>query len=328
MSWTALRTSGVVVILLTVSPDANAADAAYDWLMRMNQATRELTYDGTFVYQHDDQLEAMRIIHLADKGSVQERLVSLNGAAREVIRDDSQVMCYLPDRQSVFVEHRLGREKSFPAILPERVKDLEKSYVIKLSKLGRVTGREAQVVTIRPRDQFRYGYHLWADKKTGLLLKADLVDHMGKTLEQFMFTHVTIGRKIDPSNLQPAVAVEGLAWYWGKTVEASGAAAPEGWSVTRLPGGFKLANRIVRKNPTRANMVQHLVYSDGLAAVSVFIEKTDSKSEPAMVGASRMGAVHAYGNVVNGHQIIVVGEVPAATVEMIGTSVVARQQAR
>lgn len=316
------RVCTIVVVLLTLSPAAEAADPAYDWLMKMSQATRKLSYDGTFVYQHGTQLEAMRIIHWVDKGAVQERLVSLNGAAREVIRDDQQVMCYLPDRKSVVVEHRLGREKSFPVILPERVKDLKKNYVIELSKPGRVTGRTAQVVLIKPRDDYRYGYHLWADTKTGLLLKADLVDHMGNTLEQFMFTHVDIGGTIEPMDLQPGMAIEELAWYWGKTMETSEAQPIPGWSAGRLPSGFVLANRIMRKNPTRNRPVEHLVYSDGLAAVSVFVEKMDKKGpDSTMVGASSMGAVHAYGNMVNDYQIIVVGEVPAATVQLIGESV-------
>jgi sigma-E factor negative regulatory protein RseB len=325
MSLPALRQpAALATFLFVLSPVVHATEAAYDWLMKMNQATRELTYDGTYVYHHDDSLEAMRIVHRVEDGVVQERLVSLNGAAREVIRDDRQVTCYLPDRQSVFVEHRLAREKKFPIILPERVEDLKKNYVIHLGKAGRVTGREAQLVLINPRDSYRYGYHLWADIETGLLLKANLIDHKGKMLEQFMFTQLNIGRPIDPRDLEPAVAGEGLAWYWGDTVETSDSNPPPEWLVERLPRGFTLANRIMRKNPTRNGTVEHLVYSDGLAAVSVFIEETGQDTNAAMIGPSRMGAVHAFGNIVNGRQVVVVGEVPAATVALIGKSVVAK----
>lgn len=319
------RTLGVISTLVLLSPVAVAAEVAYEWLMKMSQATRQLNYDGTFVYQHGDQLEAMRIIHMVEGDSVQERLVSLNGAAREIIRDDRQVTCYLPDRQSVFVEHRLGREKSFPVILPERVKDLKKNYTIQLSDKGRVTGRQAQAIIIRPRDAYRYGYRMWADEQSGLLLKADLVDHTGKTLEQFMFTQVDIGRRIDPYELAPATASEGLAWYWGKQVETDDTPAASIWSVERLPQGFKRLYRFIRKGQTRESAVVHLVYSDGLAGVSVFIEEAEGE-KPSMVGASRMGAVHAYGNIVEGRQVIVVGEVPAATVELIGKSVTVKNR--
>jgi sigma-E factor negative regulatory protein RseB len=321
-----LRVFPLLFASLIFSPATTAANPAYDWLMKMNQATRELTYDGTFVYQHGEQLEAMRIIHRVDQGSVNERLVSLNGAAREVIRDDRQVMCYLPDRRSVVVEHRLGREKSFPAIVPEQVLELNENYLIKLGGAGRVAGRETQLVVIKPRDRFRYGYHLWADKRTGLLLKADLVDHTANVLEQFMFAQVVIGGTIDAADLNPAVAAEGLEWYWGSSMEAAPSNLSSTWKAKQLPTGFMLMNRVVRRNPKRSNPVEHLVYSDGLAAVSVFIEKMDGKAKPAMKGASRMGAVHAYGNVVSGHQIIVVGEVPEATVQLVGKSMVMQPQ--
>jgi sigma-E factor negative regulatory protein RseB len=325
MSLPALRQpAALATFLFILSPVVHATEAAYEWLAKMNQATRELTYDGTFVYQHDDSLEAMRVIHRVEDGVVQERLVSLNGAAREVIRDNQQVTCYLPDRQSVFVEHRLARENKFPIILPERVKDLKKNYGIHLGKTGRVTGREAQLVVINPHDDYRYGYHLWADIETGLLLKASLVDHKGTMLEQFMFTQLNIGHPIDPRDLEPAVAGEGLAWYSGDTMETSDSKPPPEWLVERLPRGFTLTDRIMRKNPTRNGRVEHLVYSDGLAAVSVFIEETGQDTKSAMIGSSRMGAVHAFGNIVNGRQVVVVGEVPAVTVALIGKSVVAK----
>jgi len=322
-----LRNPAFFLALLAFSSAATAGAGAYSWLMKMNQATRTLNYDGTFVYQHGDQLEAMRIIHAVRDGSVRERLVSLNGSAREVIRDDQQVMCYLPDRKSIIVEHRfLGRDKSFPVVLPESVRVLSKNYVIQLGAAGRVSGRDAQVVIIRPRDQYRYGYHLWADKETGLLLKADLVDHMGKTLEQFMFTQVKIGHVIDVADLQPAMGVDDMAWYVGKTMDDATVQPAKGWTVSKVPVGFVLSNHMMRKTPAHGNPVEHLVYTDGLAAISIFIEKVDKGTRSVIVGGSTMGAVHAFGSVVNDHQIIVVGEVPAATVELIARSVVAQPQ--
>lgn len=319
------RGPALALICLIVTPAVSGADDAYNWLMRINQATRELNYEGTFVYQHADQLEAMRIVHHAQDGTVRERLVSLNGAPREVIRDESRVICFLPERRSVVVEHRLGQQKSFPAILPERIKDLKQSYTITLGVEGRVTAREAQGIIIKPRDEYRYGYRLWADQRTGLLLKADLVDHKGKTLEQFMFTQLAIGAQIDPADLQPALATEGLTWYWGNALERGAEASQPAWTAKRLPSGFKLANRVMRKNPARDGMVEHVVYSDGLATVSVFIDSPEGKRQPLMRGTSRMGAVHAYGDIIDNHQVVVVGEVPAATVALIGKSIAPRQ---
>ncbi|MEE8634837.1 MAG: MucB/RseB C-terminal domain-containing protein [Acidiferrobacterales bacterium] len=319
----------ILAATLLLSPGtglaASTAATAYDWLMKMNRATRELNYDGTFVFQQGQKLEAMRIIHWADKGSVKERLVSLNGTAREIIRDDQQVMCYLPDRKSVVVEHRLARGKSFPVILPKRLEQLQKHYEMQLGRMpARVAGRDTQVVVILPRDSYRYGYRLWADKESGLLLKADLIDQMGSTLEQFMFTQVNIGVTIDPQELEPDVSTDNMAWYWGKRIEQGTVTLFKGWSVGQVPSGFVLSNKLMRKNPRRNKPVKHLVYSDGLAAVSIFIEKFDKDGGTAMKGQSSMGAVHAFGDVINDYQITVVGEVPAATVELIGKSVRAR----
>src|SRR3990167_5638620 len=113
----------LVFLGLFISPGTFAADTALDWLMKINRAVRNLDYDGIFVYRHDAQLEAMRIIHKVENKSTKERLVSLNGAPREIIRDNNEVRCYWPDKNSVMVEFRKQDSTSFPSILPERLQD-------------------------------------------------------------------------------------------------------------------------------------------------------------------------------------------------------------
>ncbi|MDH3513388.1 MAG: MucB/RseB C-terminal domain-containing protein [Gammaproteobacteria bacterium] len=303
---------------------ALAADAAHDWLMKINQAARTLDYDGVFVYQHESQLEAMRIIHKVENGSHRERLVSLNGAPREVIRNQREVICYWPDKNSVMVELRKANSQNFPAILPERVQDLDEYYSIKLGNTERITGRPAQLVIVKPIDQYRYGYHLWADRETGLLLKADLLDTNGNILEQFMFTQINIGATIPSSALEPGVAGKGMVWHREDEKQVTEAAKP-GWAAARLPGGFRLSAHISRQALMRKRPVEHLVYTDGLAAVSVFVEKRGKDSKSFMVGHSRMGAVNALGLRVDDYQIMTVGEVPAETITLIGGSVAPAQ---
>lgn len=310
---------GLMAALL-LSPTAHAQDDARAWLMRINQAARTLNYDGVFVYQRGEQLDAVRIIHQVRQGKVRERLVSLNGAAREVIRDDRVVTCYLPDEKSILVEHRKAGEKSFPSLLPERLQDLSQNYIIDLGKTGRVAGREAQVIVIKSRDNYRYGYQLWADRESGLLLKADLTDRRGTVLEQFMFTQINHGSDVPDSALEPELSVEGLIWHRDsdKPVVAESLAR---WSVGRKPAGFMLLSEVARMVPKRARPVLHLVYSDGLAAVSIFIEKMEKGTAGTIEGASRMGAVHAFGRMIDDHHITVVGEVPAGTVALFGSAV-------
>ena len=317
-----LRYRPLAFFLLLFSVAARAGGDAHTWLLKMNQASRDLSYSGSFVYQHGDQLESMRILRKVQGGLVRERLMSLNGAAREVIRTDQEVRCYLPDENMVVVEQRRLEARSFPSLLPQSLHTLDKNYLITLGDSERVVDRNAQSVTISPRDSYRYGYRLWADKETGLLLKANLVDHKGLTIEQFMFTSIDFDGRIADSAFEPSTPGKNSAWYReGKDtiqpLNANGA-----WTVGRLPPGFTLSMHMRRMIPRRKAAVEHLIYSDGLAVVSVFIEKVTDKSAPDdFTDSAHIGAVHTRARVIDAHRVTVVGEVPAATVDMMGESV-------
>lgn len=309
------------VFCFVIGLPADAAGEAQGWLVRIHQAPQTLNYEGTFVYQYGGQLETMRIFHRADEGALTERLVSLTGPAREVIRTNDEVRSYLPDQKSIFIEHRrrLGR-KGFLAIVPERLTDLEENYAIELGGTARVAGRPVQQLLIRARDDYRYGYKLWADRETGLLLKADLTNNKGKVLEQFMFTQISIGKHIPDSALAPQTPTAGMIWYRDKEVDRAPTAS---WRATQLPKGFKLSSSIVRRLPKTDRVVEHLVYSDSLAAVSVFVEKLDeTRAHKMLEGPKRLGALYALGKILDGHHVTVVGEVPAKTIVMIGNSLV------
>ena len=297
---------------------AYAADQAHDWLLRIHRSAQTLNYEGTFVYQHGGQLDTMRVFHRAEGGVVTERLISLTGPAREVIRTDDEVLCYLPDQKSVYVEHRRLDGKGFLAIVPERLPDLEENYDIELGKTARVAGRSAQQLIIRARDDYRYGYSLWADRETGLLLRADLTNDKGKVLEQFMFTQISIGGSIPAAALEPQTATEGMVWY--RDNQVADGAPTKSWRPARVPKGFKLASSVTRRLPKADRVVEQLVYSDSLAAVSIFVEKLDANSTATLEGPMRMGALYALGKILDGHYVTVVGEVPPKTIVMIGSS--------
>lgn len=306
------------LLLGVAAPLAQAADPQA-LLMRMQQAAGRLDYDGTFVFQRGDQLESLRVVHKASGGVLRERLVSLNGAPREIIRTGSEVRCYLPDENAALIEHRRADNRNFPALLPDSLSVLKKNYRVGNGASGRVAGRSAQSVTITPRDAYRYGYHLWADKATGLLLKAGLIDAQGKVIEQYMFTQVSIGKAIPESELAPQHLSKGVAAP--RRAEESPVTSSSRWMAAQLPAGYTLERRMQRKLSARQQPVEHLVYSDGLAVVSVFIEPVDDAVRGALSGPTHMGAVHAFGKVTDGHQITVLGEAPAMTVDMIGASV-------
>lgn len=319
---TRLRGCGLVLLAMAATPAALAADSQA-LLARMQRAAQTLNYDGTFVYQNGDRLESLRIVHRVGRQGVEERLVSLNGAPREIVRTNRDVRCYLPDGHSALIEHRRAGKHGFPALVPGTPSTLERAYVVKAGRDGRVAGRQVRLVTISPRDGYRYGYHLWADDASGLLLKAGLLDEHGSVVEQYMFTEVSIGRPIPDSALVPQYAAREATRLPAN--EPMLADTPGKWEPGRLPEGFALTARVVRRLPGADLPVEHLVYSDGLAVVSVFIEPVTGSSGPAAIdGLRRMGAVHAFGKVIDGHRVTVVGETPAATVAMIGESMVRR----
>lgn len=317
------------VILLVVSPYAAGAQDGADWLMKINNAARELNYTGTFVYVEGHRIASMRVTHRVTGGAMRQRLYSLNGAPREVIRDDDQIWCYAPDQKLGVNEYRRVSKQGFPNLLPRGLEHLVRYYDVYLGAEDRMADRPVQQVKVVPKDEFRYGYDLWADKETGLLLKAALLDEDARPIEQYLFTTVEIGGDIDPEKLKPVTPPEDLVWYGdarGKSPEAnmsskSGEMPTGNWTIAEVPEGFTLTRKIRRRSPMRDGMVEHYVYSDGLATVSVFVEDVAEDATARISGINKMGAVHAFGRELDGYQITVVGEVPSHTVDLIGMSV-------
>ncbi len=306
--------------------DSASLDQVQAWLRKMANAAHTLKYDGSFVYSFDNRMHAMRIIHSADAHGERERLVSLNGPAREVVRDHNQVTCILSDNRSVLVENTRP-SKQFPPTFPIDTDALNAYYRFELGGTERMAGQEAQKIIIRPRDNYRYGYNLWVDKKTGLLLRTDLLNEAGKPVEQFMFTEIHYLKDVPDKLLEPSVSGHEFTWYEPEKLGGNTPpSVPRHWKVTQLPSGFKLD--IYRRHqlaPERPAIV-HMVFSDGMASVSVFIEKL-SKQTDTLLGSSRVGAVNAFGRQLDDHYVTVVGEVPQSAVQLIGNSLVYKDKA-
>ena len=310
--------------LLAAAGQVYAQDQARQWLDDMSSALRNLNYEGIFVYLHDDRLEAMRIIHRIDGEDERERLVSLNGSAREVLRDNETVTCIMPDSKSVMVGQSRPQQP-FP-VVPRDLDSLQKYYRIESVGDDRMAGYMTHVVAITPRDAYRYGYRFWIDKDSKMLLKSDLTGADNKPIEQVMFTWLGIGSKIPDAALEPSLTGDGYAWYRqgnGDTAVATASGSPR-WEVHWLPAGFRLMNYQRMHLQPDSEGTEHMVYSDGLATVSVYAEMTSADAN-AFTGLSSRGAMNAFGAVVEGHQITVVGEVPPVTVERMARSVDARQ---
>ena len=300
----------------------DASSNAQARLDRMARAAQTLNYDGTFVYRNGATIETMRIIHRSSDEGERERLVAMSGAAREVVRDGERVTCILPDNRSVVVAK--SRPRTFPhSRLLGSGNGFERFYALGVHDGERIAGRQTELVDVRPKDPFRYGHRLWLDRDSGLLLKSELIGERGEIVEQLVYTNIELPAKISDELLEPATSGAGYTWYRDEQ-SGTGADAEPGaassWHAGWLPDGFQLRDRA--RNPIMQSgaPVEHLVYSDGLASLSVFIEPLDTAGEP-LDGLSSMGAVNAYGSMVNGYQVTVVGEVPAATVERVAGSI-------
>jgi len=309
----------LAVVLLVATGQVVAQESARQWLNEMSSAMQALNYDGTFVYLHDNKLETMRIIHQVSEGGEKERLVSLTGSPREVLRDDRVVTCIMPDSKSVMIgQSRPGQP--FP-VLPKDLDTLSRYYLLEDAGEDRMTGYMTRVIKIKPRDALRYGYRFWIDKETRMLLKFDLAGADGKAIEQVMFTSLDIGGRIPEAALKPSLTGDGYTWY--RQEDNSNRLDKKddvpAWTVDHLPAGFSMVH-FQHKHMLKDNAsAEHMVFSDGLATVSVYVEELPEGEAP-VTGMSSMGAMNAYRAQVDGYQVTVVGEVPGTTVKMIAQS--------
>jgi len=305
-----------LLILGVVALDASAQDVR-SWLDRMNRAVEELNYEGTFVHVIGRSAETLHIVHRNEDGKIGERIRSLDGVGREIVRRDEQVQCILPDRRVVLLEET--RDASpLVSTLPSYSQELEANYSLVTYQKGRVARRPTQVIGIKPKDDFRYGYVVWLDQDSGMPLKSQIRDENGEVVEQILFTEFEILNEIPDSALATSVDTDGFTWFRSPNpeLESSGDVA---WRAAMLPKGFKLS--VATQSPIAGSEypVEHLVYSDGLATVSVFIEDPKTESDVAE-GFFSFGSTNAYSLTLRGRKVTAIGEVPRQTVQTIATS--------
>jgi sigma-E factor negative regulatory protein RseB len=289
-----------------------------EWLERMNHALTTRNYIGVFTHNHGGRVETLRIIHRVRGRDVSERLLSLDGPGREFIREGNELTCYFPDKRTVLVERRAPEGPLLGAI-PSLDEGDALVYEIRGGERERLLGRTTRVVALHPRDQYRYGYRLWIDEQTSMPLKTQLCDQSGQVIEQIVFSNIDLPERIPDSMFKPQVDASTYRWLRAERQLAS-AAPPALWEAMRLPPGFRMANRSAQAMPGSSEPVAHLVYTDGIASVSVFVEPRKANSAGAE-GPARVGSSSAYSTVVDGHQITAVGEVPPSTVELIAKQV-------
>jgi len=297
---------------------AESSSSAREWLERMTTAMSQMSYQGSFVYVRGGTVESMRITHVTDEAGVRERLYSVSGPHREVIRDREGVRCVLHDSSAIVKDHTVANSY-FPELPLSIVEGDDSGYKLEVGGETRIAGHTARLVSVSPVDNFRYGYDFWLEEKSGLLLQWVLLDSGRKPLAKLMFTDIALGSAIRLEELESGARAEDFielkTFSPEKTVSTQ--SAPR-WKPAKLPIGFQLTSHSHKAGA--GGVYEHMVYSDGLASVSVYVEE-EGAGQFLHPGTSQLGTHNAYARRQGELQILVIGEVPAITVKSIANEV-------
>jgi sigma-E factor negative regulatory protein RseB len=316
--------AAVGLLAMPAMAEPQASNQALQLLQKVATAAQKLTYTGVFVYQNGSRSETSRITHLIENDNELERLEVLDGSPREVIRFNEEVRCFLPENKLLIVERRNARQ-FFPTLMPGNLAALTEHYLIHKGATARIAGVNSQVVLIEPRDEFRFGHQFWIDPRSGLLLKANLVGESGEVLETFAFMELKIGGPISRDMLRPQMEPTSGDWQVQR-VQSIEARPDDGQWLFRNPlPGFRRTSGMKRQLRTDAPESTQIIFSDGLAAISVFLEPMGgrSKEEPSTFS---VGAVNVYKRQVADHQVIVMGDIPMAALRHFGEGVEPRRR--
>jgi sigma-E factor negative regulatory protein RseB len=296
------------------------------WLTRIHQAASQHSYRGAVVVSAGGLVHGMRVLHVCEGPHQLERMEPLEGQARHVLRDNKQQYTVWPQRRMALLEQR-GAVTDFPALLQPQSAGFSDWYVVKLGHVERVAGFEAQVLQMQPRDALRFGYRLWSDRRTGLLLRAEVLSAAGEVLETTSFTELhlqaTQGAAAKAAAREVRHAIRDLAAYRVVRPQVKPARLEdEGWGLRVDVPGFREVSCVKRvAEPASADEAAagqgpllQSVWSDGLTTVSVFLEPYEAKRHPRELQAA-MGATHTLMRRHGDWWLTLMGDVPAPTLK-------------
>ena len=312
---------GVPAALAQPRPGAASAppNEVRAWLLRIHDAASRRNFQGTFVVSGGGGVANARISHFHDGPNQYERIESLDGRQRKVFRHNDVVHTLWPASKVAMIEQR-GQLSSFPALLQAGDDALAEWYEVQREAPDRVAGHETDVLVVKPRDSHRYGYRLWADRTSGLLLRADVIGERGDVLETAAFSEVSIGVRAQPESVVQAMKkLDGYRIV--RPALTPTRLEDEGWSMRPATPGFRFVSCVRRQmempgesGDASAAPVIQTIYSDGLTYVSVFIERyrADRHTEPMFVS---LGATVTFGRRQGDWWVTVVGDTPPATLK-------------
>lgn len=298
--------------------DVLSPHEAAAYLQGIADASARYSYQGTFVFQRGDSIQTLQVSNRASNQGKESRLIGLDGEQREV-RCTHGESVRIVGGSSPRLERRVG-SRHFPDLLPPDAGRLVTWYEVRAGGMDRVAGLECRVLTLVPKDQYRWGQVICADKATKLPLRSTLIDANGRPLMQYAFAQV----RIDPAT---SSAVTGAPVAAERAVPAS-PAAPKAIDkgaveVRQLPPGFTRVIAVKRPLGRDGAEVEHWVFSDGLTHISMFVEPLPRKNV-SLRGASQRGMTNLRTLRVGQNQVTVVGDAPPSTVDLITASIAPR----
>lgn len=302
-----------------VSPAGGVETPLNTWLMRVHQAARQSVYTGTFVVSAGGNLASARIWHVCDGAQQLERVETLSGVPRAIFRRNDQVVTFFPLSKVAVAEVResLGL---FPNLLQSSDSSIGDFYRFKVLGTERIAGFDAEVAQLTPVDRMRYGYRVWSEKRTGLIVQLQTLDLDGRVLEQAAFSELHLDAPVNAGKLSRLGSTEGYRVVRPDLQKTSPDA--QGWVLNKDVDGFKPMGCYQRPQAAAsvaggnaAGGTMQWVFSDGVATVSLFVEAFDPRRH-AREGMTDMGgATHTLTRHINDWWATAVGEVPPATLQ-------------
>jgi sigma-E factor negative regulatory protein RseB len=330
LAWAAIAHAGPACSQLS-APASTPQNEVRSWLLRIHGAASRRNFQGTFVVSgRGGNVASARISHFCEGPNQYERIESLDGKQRQVYRFNEVVQTVWPASHIAMIEQR-GMLSSFPALLQAGDDGIGDWYDVRTEGGERVAGHDADMLTVRARDGLRYGYRLWADRTSGLLLRAEVVGDKGDVLETSAFSEVVIGVRPQPETvLQAMRKLDGYRVV--RPALTPTRLEAEGWTMRQLAPGFRQVSCVSRQidapgevsNAAASPPVIQSIYSDGLTYVSVFIEpyRPERHSKPVLAA---VGATSTLAQRQGDWWVTVVGDTPPATLKMFAAALERRK---
>ncbi len=309
------------LLVLGVACGAYAAPPsdALGWLQRAMDAARNSSYSGVFVHTNGDRISTIRITHVNTKGDEHERIEALDGPPYEIVRRNDEMFCYYPDAKTVRLDRRVNA-RFFPSLFRAPAEVIAQSYDVKLGSLEHVLGYECRWIVLEPHDSERFPERLCSETETGLVVRAKTFGLQGRMIEQYTFADLKLGSHIARRDLKSIFEARVKQWITDAQPREEAKGVDTGWTVDKLPAGFRKVTELRRTLPGRPHPVSQLIFSDGLASLSVFVEPNGSPTRTTE-SSSENGTTTFFARPMGDELVTVLGEVPLATAEEVAASV-------